>query len=105
MSKLSTTTSELAPSTKLKIHPGRILREEFLEEYGISAGALAKAINVPRDRVEKIIREERSITADTAARLGRCFGTSAQFWLNMQNGYDLACLDENDINAVSPLAA
>ncbi|MFZ1774023.1 MAG: HigA family addiction module antitoxin, partial [Rhizobiaceae bacterium] len=72
------------------VHPGEILREDFLAEYALSAGALAKAIGVPRDRLEKIVREKRAVTAETAARLGRYFKTSPQFWLNLQAAFDLA---------------
>ncbi len=85
------------------VHPGEILREEFLPEYGLTAGALAKALHVPRDRMEKIVREQRAVTAETAARLGRYFGTTAQFWLNLQANFDLASLDRQAIEAVEPL--
>jgi len=71
------------------IHPGEILRTEFLEELGLSAYALAKAIDVPRNRVTKILHGERAITAETALRLARFFGNSAEFWLNLQSRYDL----------------
>ena len=57
------------------IHPGEILREDFLPEYGLTAGSLAKALLVPRDRIERIIRGSRALTADTAARLARFFGS------------------------------
>lgn len=71
------------------LHPGEILREEFLVPLGLSAGALAKAMGVPRTRVERIAAEAVGITADTALRLGKALGTSAQLWLNLQNRYDL----------------
>jgi addiction module HigA family antidote len=71
------------------IHPGEILKEEFLEPMGISAYALAKAIGVPRNRVTAILHGERAISADTALRLGRYFGMSAEFWLGLQTTYDL----------------
>jgi addiction module HigA family antidote len=71
------------------VHPGKVLREEFLVPLGLSAYAVAAAINVPRTRVERVAREEATVTADTALRLGRCFGTSAAFWVNMQVQYDL----------------
>ena len=74
--------------TSRPIHPGEILREEFLTEYKLSAGALAYAIQVPRDRLEKIIRGKRAMTADTAARLARYFGNSPQFWMNLQINHD-----------------
>ncbi len=71
------------------IHPGVILEEEFLEPLGLSAYALAKAISVPRNRVTGIILGERAVTADTALRLARFFGTSPEFWLGLQMSYDL----------------
>jgi addiction module HigA family antidote len=71
------------------IHPGAILQEEFLEPMKISAYALAKAIGVPRNRVTAILHGDRAISADTALRLGRYFGTSAEFWLGLQTAYDL----------------
>lgn len=71
------------------IHPGAILKEEFLEPIAISAYALAKAIGVPRNRVTAILHGHRAISADTALRLGRYFGTSAEFWLGLQTAYDL----------------
>ena len=71
------------------IHPGAILKEEFLEPMAISAYALAKAIGVPRNRVTAILHGHRAISADTALRLGRYFGTSAEFWLGLQTAYDL----------------
>ena len=66
------------------IHPGEILREEFLVPLGISAYRLAKDIRVPATRIADIVNERRSISADTALRLSRYFGNSAQFWLNLQ---------------------
>jgi|SRR5919112_1262557 addiction module HigA family antidote len=71
------------------IHPGEVLREEFLEPLGLSANALATALRVPAPRVNDIIRERRAITPDTALRLARYFGTTPQFWLNLQTSYDL----------------
>jgi addiction module HigA family antidote len=71
------------------IHPGEILIEEFLEPMGISQYRLAKDISVPPRRINEIVHGKRSITADTALRLGRFFGMSPQFWLNLQSRYDL----------------
>jgi addiction module HigA family antidote len=71
------------------LHPGEVLREEFLLPLGLSAGTLAKAMGVPRTRVERIAAEAIGISADTALRLGKALGTSAQLWLNLQNRYDL----------------
>jgi addiction module HigA family antidote len=71
------------------MHPGEVLREEFLLPLGLSAGALAKACGVPRTRIERIANEETAMTADTALRLGKALGTSAQLWLNLQNEFDM----------------
>jgi len=71
------------------VHPGEVLREDYLKELGMSANALAKALNVPAPRINDIVRERRGITADTALRLARYFDSSPQFWLNLQAMYDL----------------
>lgn len=71
------------------IHPGEILREEFMKPMGISQNALAIALHVPVTRIGEIVHERRGITADTALRLGKYFGTSSEFWMNLQNNYDL----------------
>jgi addiction module HigA family antidote len=71
------------------IHPGEILREEFLAPLGFSAHALAMELKVPAPRINEIVRERRAVTPDTALRLSRYFGTTAQFWLNLQTSYDL----------------
>ncbi len=71
------------------IHPGEVLLEEFLNPLGISQYRLAKDISVPARRINEIVHGARAITADTALRLGRYFGTSAQFWLNLQTHFDL----------------
>lgn len=71
------------------IHPGEILREEYLVPLGMSSNMLAKALRVPANRVTGIVKETRSVTADTALRLARFFGTSPAFWLNLQITYDL----------------
>lgn len=71
------------------MHPGEVLREEFMEPLGLSAGKIAKAAAVPRTRIERIAREEIGITADTALRLAKVFGTSHDFWINLQVRYDL----------------
>jgi len=71
------------------VHPGEILMEEFLKPMGISQYRLAKDINVSPRRINEIVHEERCITADTALRLGRYFGVSPQFWLNLQAHFDL----------------
>lgn len=71
------------------IHPGEILLEEFLEPMGISQYRLAKSLSVPARRINEVVHGKRSITADTALRLSRFFGTSERFWLNLQTRYDL----------------
>jgi addiction module HigA family antidote len=78
------------------LHPGEVLREEFLVPMGLSPGALAKATGVPRTRIERIAAETTGITADTALRLAKAFGTSAQLWMNLQCQYDLE-MAERDI--------
>lgn len=75
---------------KLKpMHPGEVLREEFLIPLNMSAGRLAKACGLPRTRIERIASEQTGITADTALRLGKVLGTTAELWLNLQNDYDI----------------
>jgi addiction module HigA family antidote len=71
------------------IHPGKVLREEFLQPLGLSAYRLAKDLGVPQTRVSAILNERRGVSADTAARLARYFRTTPQFWLNVQADYDL----------------
>lgn len=71
------------------VHPGEFLREDYLVPLGMSANALAKALNVPAPRINDIVRERRGISADTALRLARYFDTSPQLWLNLQAAYDL----------------
>ena len=71
------------------IHPGEILREEFLSPMNLSSNALTIELHVPAPRINEIVRERRSITADTALRLARYFGTSAEFWMGLQDDYDL----------------
>jgi len=71
------------------VHPGEILREDYLAEMDMSANALAKALKVPAPRINDIVRERRGVSADTALRLARYFDTTPQFWLNLQTAYDL----------------
>jgi antitoxin HigA-1 len=78
----------MAKSRKVfAVHPGEILRTEFMEPMGVSAYALAKALGFPG--IYEVVRGDRAISADTAVRLGKYFGLPAQFWLNLQNDYDL----------------
>jgi antitoxin HigA-1 len=71
------------------IHPGEILREEFLKPLGLSVYRLAKELHVPAPRISDVVLEKRGISPDTAVRLARYFGTSEQFWMNLQASYDL----------------
>jgi len=71
------------------VHPGEILREEFLAPLGMSAGRLAKHLNVPRTRIERVVAEASPVTPDTALRLGKFFATSPEFWMNLQTAFDL----------------
>jgi addiction module HigA family antidote len=89
MSKSSITTKKIATPDRVTSHPGEILREEFLTPLGMSVNSLAMALRVPATRIGAIVKEERSVTADTALRLGRFFGTSAEFWMNLQAMHDL----------------
>lgn len=75
------------------VHPGEILLEDFLKPLNITRYRLAKSIGVPQRRIDEICSGKRSITAETALRLARFFGTDAQSWLNLQTHYDLECLD------------
>ena len=88
-------------------HPGEHLREEFLPGYHLTAGGLAKAMGLKdRTRVERLVREQQPITADTALRLARVFGTSAQFWIGLQTDHDLskaAIAARDELAAIKPL--
>lgn len=88
MSKSAITIDQAVTDILPPTHPGEILRDE-LAELGLSANAFAAKIKVPTNRVTEIVAGRRSITAETALRLGRFFGTSAQFWMNLQANYDL----------------
>lgn len=73
-----------------RVHAGEILREEFLKPMGLSVYELAKRLNVPAPRINDIVLEKRGISADTAVRLARFFGTTEQFWLNLQSAYEIS---------------
>ena len=77
------------------VHPGQILKTEFMEPMGVSAYELAKALNFPG--IYEVVRGDRAISADTAIRLGKYFGLPAQFWLNLQNNYDLRIAEGSGI--------
>jgi addiction module HigA family antidote len=97
------------PRRKLVVtHPGELLRAEFLEPHQLTANALANALHVPANRITAILKGQRAITADTALRLGRFFGTTAEFWLNLQKDYELRIAKaelEPVLATVEPLAA
>jgi antitoxin HigA-1 len=87
------------------VHPGEILREEFLGPLAMSPYALAAILRVPRTRVERLVREETAVTPDTALRLGRYFGTTPEFWLGIQARYDVEVARQSldkDIAAIKP---
>jgi addiction module HigA family antidote len=82
------------------IHPGEILREEFMAPMGLSANALAMALRVPATRISQIVNERRGITADTAYRLATYFGTSAELWMNLQTTYELSTLQRTTLPSI-----
>lgn len=75
---------------RIRTHPGEVLNEEFLRPLGLSARRLAADIHVPSNRISDIVRGRREVTADTALRLSKRFGTTPQFWMNLQDAYDLS---------------
>ena len=86
--------------------PGKILREEFLKPMGLTPYAVAKACGVPRTRIERIVREELGITADTALRLAKLFAMSVEFWINLQTQYDLEIAKKRiakELKAIEPV--
>lgn len=86
------------PSRKLPpIHPGEILREDYMKPLRLTAHRLAMALRVPATRIAEIVHERRAITADTAIRLGRYFKTTARFWLNLQTAYDLEVIEDQTL--------
>lgn len=100
--------SEFAGARLPALHPGEVLREEFMQPLGLSAYAVAKACGIPRTRIERIAREETGITADTALRLGKLFSISAEFWLGLQDDYDLETARttlSDSIARIKPIAA
>jgi addiction module HigA family antidote len=90
------------------IHPGEVLREEFLQPMNLSAGHVAKAIGVPRTRIERLAKEQVELTPDTALRLARYFGTSAVFWMAIQSRYALETAGDavaDELENINPLVA
>jgi antitoxin HigA-1 len=97
-----------AGTPKWKVHPGEILREEFLKPLKLSPYALAKAIHVPPPRINDIVLQKRGITADTAVRLAKFFGTSEQFWLGLQDAYEVSIIKREqgaELEQIEPMRA
>lgn len=91
---------------KVPVHPGEILKHEFLDEMRMSAGKLADHLNVPRTRIERLCKEQTAMTIDTAARLSTALGTTVDFWMNLQLNHDLAKeLGEIDVSHIGRLIA
>jgi len=101
--------SEMFNNRMRPVHPGEILREDYLVPLGITANALARALNVPSPRINDIVRETRGVTADTAMRLARYFGGDARSWMNLQAAYDLRVAEKQNAKRIereiSPAAA
>jgi len=88
------------------VHPGEVLRHDFVEPFGLSSSALAKAIGVTPARINEIVRQRRGVTAETALRLAKYFNTDAQSWMNLQDQYELALAERESadaLNAICPL--
>lgn len=94
----------MAIQMKNPSHPGEILKELYLTPLALSEGQLARRLGVPRTRIERLVKGTTGVTADTAFRLARFFGTTPQFWLNMQVNHDLAHTHV-DVNHIEPLSA
>ena len=103
--QLGTEPADIA-ETLPPIHPGEILREEFMAPLGLSAGAVAKALDLPRSRIERIVKEEIGISTDTALRLSRLFRTTPQFWLNLQMRFEMETLSAeigSELDRIKPV--
>jgi antitoxin HigA-1 len=95
-------TKKLAP-----VHPGAVLREDFLVPLGLSAGTLARVVGVPRTRIERLVNEQTALTADTALRLSRAFGTTPAFWMGLQAQYDIERAEDElggRLKKITPIA-
>jgi antitoxin HigA-1 len=89
------------------LHPGEILREEFIIPYGLTAGKVARACKLPRTRVERIVNETTGISGDTAVRLGRLFRTTPEFWMNLQAMYEVQVAKQHlgkELEAIEPVS-
>jgi len=85
------------------MHPGEILKELYLDPMGLSVNKLAERMHVTATRINDVVRGKRGITADTAMRLGKVFGTTAQLWLNLQNMYELRLIETSEDDSISTL--
>ena len=94
---------KIAPSVRAEITPGDVLKQEFMIPLGLSANGLAKHIGVPTNRITGIINGTRGISADTAIKFGKAFNTTPEFWLNLQQGHDLAVVQLGQDNALEPI--
>ncbi len=97
----------IPPKNKMRpVHPGEVLSEEFLKPLGLSANKLAKAIGVPANRISEIVAGRRDVTAESALRLAQALGTTAEFWLNLQQAFDLRQAEKDigrGLRAIKPL--
>ncbi len=87
------------------MHPGEMLREEFMLPLGLTPGKIARACHVPRTRIERIVREELGISADTALRLARFFATTPEFWMNLQKRYELLIAEQHSTDEIANIKA
>lgn len=104
---LTTTEVDVGVPQLSPLHPGEVLREEFLLPLNLTPYSLARALDVPRTRIERIVREETGISADTALRLARYFGTTAAFWMNLQASHERETAEvaiAAELAAIVPLA-
>lgn len=88
------------------VHPGEILKQDFMEPFNLSSNGLAKAIGVTPARINEIVRERRGVTAETALRLAKYFGTDAQSWMNLQDQYELAITEQavaKELSTIEPI--
>jgi addiction module HigA family antidote len=94
------------PLQRRPIHPGEMLREDFMPDYGLSVSALASALGVSRQSVNELVRERRAVSPEMALRLGRLFGNAPEFWLNLQRAadlYDAAAATKDEVQHIKPL--
>lgn len=103
MSKSSITIEQRPLRVWPPIHPGEILREEFLTPLGVRPYTLAKKLGTSRARIERLVREQVPVTVDTALRLSRCLGTTPEFWLNLQTSYDLSVAEASSADALEAI--